>query len=281
MKLKFTGGSLAIAAAITALSMTVSAQPSVADVLEDIKARGVFNVGTEARFPPFEFVEDGEIVGYSADIMAEIMKDLPGVELNRLDLPWQGILPGLEAEQFDYVITSVTMNAERFDRYALSRPIADATMAIMTLTRTEGIEDPADIAGKTVGTQAGSVHLEALEAFVLTLDEPVEIKTYVDYNEAYADLAAGRIAAVANSLPNLLDAQSTRPDLFEVVDDTFGPKKYYTWAGRKDADSASLSAFIDAGLTRLQEDGTLSTLQTKWFGAPMELPAGPAVRPEF
>ncbi len=281
MKLGICRTKYALITAAVMVPFLAAPEMASADLLDDIKARGVFNAGTESRFPPFEFVENGEIVGYSADIMAEIMKELPDVTFNRLDLPWQGILSGLEAGQFDYVVTSVTVNAERFDRYAMSRPIADATMAVMTLTSTDGINAPADIAGMAVGTQAGSVHLSALEAFSGTLHAPVEIKTYVDYNEAYADLAAGRISAVANSLPNLLEAQRTRPELFSVVDGTFGPKKFYAWVARKDPESASLAAFMDESLARLQADGTLAKLQTKWFGAPMELPTEPLARPDF
>jgi polar amino acid transport system substrate-binding protein len=266
---------------VAVAAVTGVSAPSVAhaDLLDEIKERGVFNVGTEARFPPFEFIEDGEIIGYSTDIMAELMKGLPGVELNRIDLPFQGILPGLEAEQFDYIVTSLTLTAERYDRYAMSLPIADSTMAIMTTTSNDDLAVPADIAGHVIGTQAGSAHLAALTAYTATLDTPVEIKTYVDYNEAYADLATGRIAGVANSLPNLLDAQSKRPELFAVVDGTFGPQKFYTWAARNDDNSASLTAFMNDGIARLQADGTLDALQVKWFGGVMELPEGPLQRP--
>ncbi|MFY0310881.1 transporter substrate-binding domain-containing protein [Leisingera sp. D0M16] len=266
-----------LGAAALALTLAPGAQ---ADLLSDIKERGEFVAGTESRFPPFEFVEDGKIVGYSADIMTEIMKDLPGVDFRRLDLPWQGILSGLEAGKFDYVVTSVTITAERWDRYNMSRPIADATMAVMKLKRTDGIESPEKIAGLAVGTQAGTVHQATLEEYSKTLDTPITIKTYVDYNEAYADLAAGRIQAVANSLPNLLEAQRARPELFQVVDGTIGPKSYYGWVARKDADSASLAEFINAGLEKLQMNGKLAELQTKWFGAPMSLPEGAPQRPE-
>ena len=54
---------------------------------------------------------------------------------------------------------------------------------------------------------------------------------------------------------------------------TFGPKKYFSWAGRKDAESASLVAFIDERLAELNKSGVLTELQKKWFGGPMELPA--------
>lgn len=47
------------------------------DLLSTIKNKGVLTVGTEARLPPFEFVENGKILGYSADMLSEIMKSLP------------------------------------------------------------------------------------------------------------------------------------------------------------------------------------------------------------
>ncbi|MGO7592229.1 transporter substrate-binding domain-containing protein [Rhizobium leguminosarum] len=247
-----------------------------ADLLDKIKAAKVFTVATEARFAPFEFVEDGKIVGYSADIMDEVMKELPGVELKRLDLPWQGILPGLAASRFDFVVTSVTVTPERLKAYHLSVPIADATMAVLKRKGDAEIAKPEDIAGKPVGSQAGSAQLAALEALATELKAAgkgdVTVSTYTDFSEAYADLAAGRIHAVVNSLPNLLEAARQRPDIFEVVLPTFGPKTYFSWAGRNDADSASLNALIDAELLKLNKSGKLAKLQKKWFGAPMELP---------
>ncbi len=260
------------AALVTILSSTAA---NAADLLDKIKADKVFTVATEARFAPFEFVEDGKIVGYSADIMVEVMKALPGVELKRLDLPWQGILPGLAAGRFDYVVTSVTVTPERMTAYHLSAPIADATMALLKRKGDATITKPEDIAGKAVGSQAGSAQLAALETFAATLKDkggPVTVSTYTDFSEAYADLGAGRIQAVVNSLPNLLEAARQRPDVFEVVLPTFGPKTYFSWAGRNDADSASLNALMDAELVKLNTSGKLAELQKKWFGAPMELP---------
>ena len=257
-----------------AAALAVGAAPASAqDLLDRVIADGVLTVGTEARFPPFEFVENGDIVGYSADIVAEVMETaLPGVELERLDLPWQGILPGLAAERFDYVVTSVTVTPERREAYHLSVPIADATMAVLKRAGDASIAEPSDIAGRAVGSQAGSAQLAALESFGETLEEVPSVSSYTDFSEAYADLAAGRIDAVVNSLPNLLEAARQRPDVFEVVSPTFGEPTYFSWAGRNDQDSARLNALFDAELSRLINSGRLSELQTKWFGGPMELP---------
>lgn len=270
--------SMARLAAVALLGLGISAGAASADLLADIKKKGVFTAGTEARYAPFEFVEDGKIVGYSQDIMDLIMAhpEMAGVKLDRLDLPWQGILPGLEAKRFDYVVTAVTATPERIERYHMSVPIADATMAILKRADDATIATPMDIAGKTIGSQTGSAQLDELNVLAAKLAEagtPVAgIRDYVDYTEAYADLATGRIDAVANSLPNLLEAARTRPDVFAVAEGTFGPPKMFGWAARKDAESASLAAFIDARLIELNESGKLGELQVKWFGKDMKLP---------
>jgi polar amino acid transport system substrate-binding protein len=274
--------SILAAALSTGLASTASA-----DLLQDIKNKKEIAIATEARYAPFEFLENGKIVGYSTDMLEIIMKDLPGIRLNRLDLPWQGVLPGLDAKKFDYVVTAVTVTKERAQRYHLSLPIADATLALLKRKGDSSITKPEDILGKPVGSQSGAAQLQGLQAFNEELKAKhggkgaSDIKSYVDFNEAYADLAAGRIAGVANSLPNLLYVAKTRPDIFEVVPGSIGPKKYFSWVGRKDADSASLDKFFDDAIAKLNKSGEMSRLQKKWFGFEMQVPADMLPPPEF
>jgi polar amino acid transport system substrate-binding protein len=266
-------GSLLLAALSLATLLTA---PAHADLLAQAKEKGEIVIGTEAAFPPFEFVQDGKIVGYSADLLAEIMKDLPDVTAKRLDVPWQGILPGLAAGKFDFIVTSVTATKERYDRYALSLPIADATVALLVRADSD-IKTPEDAAGKVVASQTGSAQLQALKGLGEKLAAEgksfSDVREYVSFDEAYADLAAGRVDAVAQSFPNLADAVKKRPDAFSIITPPFGPKVFFSWAARKDEDSKSLSAFFDAGLSKLNESGKMEELQKKWFGFAMPVPA--------
>src|SRR5690606_25282970 len=82
------------------LSISVAGVADAADLLERIEQKGELVVGTEARYPPFEFIENGQIVGYGVDLFEEVMKGLPGVNVKRLDLPFQGLLPGLQTNKF-------------------------------------------------------------------------------------------------------------------------------------------------------------------------------------
>ena len=267
-------GTLVIA---TAALLIPAAQPARADQLEDIKKKGQISIGTEARFAPFEFIDNGKIVGYAPEMMALILAKLPNVKVNQLDLPWQGILPGLAAKKFDFVVTSVTVTRERTEKYAFTLPIAEATVALVT-RKTGGLAKPEDIAGKVVGSQVGSAQLQAVKDYSAKLVKDggkgaAEIKEYVDFNEAYADLAAGRIQAVAQALSNLAPLVQQRGDTFAILQPTIGPKTYYAWVGRKDPESAGLVKFFSDGLAELNRSGKMAELQKKWFGFSMDVPA--------
>jgi polar amino acid transport system substrate-binding protein len=271
MSMKSTLLSAAAAIALTLAPSLVSA----ADQLERVKQSGELVLGTEARFPPFEFVENGTIVGYSSDILELIKAALPDVKVRQLDLPWQGILSGLETSKFDYAYSSMTATKERSERYALSLPIADASVGLMRRANDTDFVELSQMDGKVIGSQAGSGQLSTLNAYQIEAKAAgvnFEIKEYIDYNEAYADLGAGRIDAVANALPNILYTAKQRPDAFAVLKDTLGPKLYFVWAGRKDADSASLSALIDGVIAEINQSGEMAKLQEKWFGFPMDVP---------
>ena len=80
--------------------------------------------------------------------------------------------------------------------------------------------------------------------------------------------------AVPQAIPNLVPIVKERPDIFEIVQPPFGPATYYSWAGRKDANSASLVNFFNAGIEKLHKNGKLAQLQQKWFGFTMDIPTG-------
>lgn len=259
---------------------------ATADLLADVKQKKEMTIGTEAQFAPFEFIKDGKIVGYSADLLSLVLADLPGVQANRRDVPFQAILPGLSAKKFDFVVTSVTVTKDRDAKFAFTLPIAEATVAILRRTQDGNFTSPDQLSGKVVGSQAGSAQLKVAREFDSKLraqGKPglKDIREYVSFDEAYADLAAGRLDAVAQSLSNLGPLVKSRPDTFAVVQPAIGPKTYYAWVGRKDADSASLVKFFSDGIARANTSGKMTELQKKWFGFTTQLPVDRLPAPEM
>jgi polar amino acid transport system substrate-binding protein len=239
------------------------------DTLAEIKKRGVLSTATEMQFPPFDISDNGTYKGVDRELVDAVAKEL-GVNVSYLDLPWTSVLPGLEAKKFDLVIAPVTITKERMKHYAFSVPIADATAALMKRADDKSIMKPEDIAGRTVGGQKGTAQVAQLKAFAAKLPKPVEVKEYVDNNQASADLAAGRIDATVNSLPNLAYAAAQRPDTFAVVTPPFGEPTYFSWVAR--LDDKSLIDAINAAIVKLDGDGTMAKIQKTWFGQAVDLP---------
>ena len=251
------------------LGATLSAH--AADTLAAAKAAGTLKVGTETAFAPFDYIDAGEHAGLNVDLFAEIGKEL-GLKIDWIALPWEGVLPGLEAGKFDMVAGPATITKARMERYRFTPPIAEATVAILKKAGDTTITKPADIAGKAIGVGKATSQLAQLQAFSGTLPTKVDVREYPAFTESYADLAAGRIAGVANSLPNIAFVASQRKGVFEVVLPPFGQKSYFGFIGLKDADHAPLMDAIDAAILKMKADGRLATLQKKWFGASFDTP---------
>jgi polar amino acid transport system substrate-binding protein len=211
--------------------------------LEKIKRTGVVTVGTEAAYPPFEFVKDGKIVGYGSDILAEVVKEL-GVKLNQLDLPWQGILPGVLAGKFDFVATTVGINEERAKRYAYTMPIANG-MPYAMMRKGDKMTVIEDLNGKVVATQLASSTepiSRALDAKLKAAGGPgfKELKLFTAFTEAFVAVAAGSTYT------------------------------YLAWVTRPD--DLDLREFVNGVIRKMRDDGRLGVLQEKWFGFKMDIP---------
>jgi polar amino acid transport system substrate-binding protein len=106
------------------------------------------------------------------------------------------------------------------------------------------------------------------------------LKDYVDFNEAYADLANGRIDAVGQQVPIGLYLMKQRPGVYALVEPGYGPKQYIGWAGRNDTDSAGLVTFINDELAKINRSGKMGELQKKWFGDAIPVPWDKVPEPE-
>lgn len=245
---------------------------AAANNLDKAKRAGELVVATELHFAPFDFTEGGRQVGLNSEVFAEFGKEI-GVKVTFQDLPWPAVLPGLEASRYDLVAGPATITRARAERYRFSVPVAEATVALLKRSNDSSIAKPEDIAGKQLGGATATAQLAQFQAFVARLPGTTPpIREYQSFSEAYADLAAGRVAAVANSLPNIAYVAKQRPNVFSVVQPPFGAKSYFGYISRKDADSAPLMDALDAAIVKMRNDGRLAALQTKWFGQAFETP---------
>lgn len=263
---------------------TEAADDGEALTLDAIKAKGKLVVATEAAYEPFEFLdEDGEtIIGYNADLFQQICDDL-GVELEYVDLPFQGILAGLEAKKYDVVGATLGITAERAGKYTITEPIQSGTNVFIKRADDDSIQTADDMAGKIVGTQTSAYN----ETDTIAYNEAViaeggegyaELKTYDSYPEAYTELRNGQVDLVAQNYASACALVKDNPDLYELVKDENGEiamisnsETWLGWAVRKS--DTELSDYINSEIEKFKENGFLEEEQEKWFGETVELPS--------
>ncbi len=252
-----------------------------AGLLDEIKKRKEIVIATEAAYAPFEFVEGGKIVGYHADLLALVMKDLvaQGIKVNQLDLPFQGLLAGLQAKKYDMIATALFGTEERAKRFAFTVPTAYGTTGIVARANSTAINKPEDLAGKIVGAPQATKYLDGMKAYSEELRNKTgtgikEIREYVGFTEIYADIDNGRIDAAPNGLPNLAWLMKQQPGKYKLVGQ-LGERTYFAWATRKE--DQDLADYLSAQILKIKKDGTLKELQMKWFGLVMETPDVPTL----
>ena len=255
-----------------AVSALIAVGAQAETTLEKIKRTGTVTVGTEAAFPPFEFVENGKIVGYGKDILDYIIADL-GVELVQLDLPWQGILPGVLAGKFDFVATTVSVRPERAKTYAFTVPIAEGTTWVMKRKGDDSITKVYDIAGKVVSAQLSSGGQAAAEDFEKDMQARGvgsfgELKLFTAYPEIFMATANGTADVAIGPLPTLAVASKKSEGTFELVGPIRDPS-YMGWVTRPE--DTDLRDYLSSVMLEMRDNGKLYESQDKWFGFKMPI----------
>ena len=88
---------------------------------------------------------------------SDYMASKLGVTLNQVNLPFQGLLPGLMTHKFDFVATSVGINPERARRFAFSEPVGVVDTVLVVRSNDSAIAKARRFAGHVVGHTDGFV----------------------------------------------------------------------------------------------------------------------------
>ncbi len=94
-------------------------------------------VGTNAEFPPFEYLEGNEIVGFDIDLIKAVAEQM-GTNITIENLSWDGLLPALQSKKIDLIISGMTVTPDRQAIVNFSDPyyIAEEQMMIVQNSNT-------------------------------------------------------------------------------------------------------------------------------------------------
>ena len=231
-------------------------------------------IGTEGGYPPWSMVDaNGKVTGFDADVGQALCTKLD-MKCRFVVQAFDSLIPALEAERFDLVISGMSVTAERAKVIAFSLPYATEDSAFVLPKDSALIKaaDPkalmAGLAGKTVGVQSGTTQ----GAFLQKYAPDLKLKSYETQDQMQIDLAAGRLDATFSEVtPQGEFLANDGKDKFAlaeaVVKSTADPDILGLGIGAGiNQKNTELKTKVDAALCELIADGTIKASSTKWFG---------------
>ena len=217
-------------------------------------------VGFDNSYPPYGFIgDDGEYTGFDLDLAAEVAsRNGWEVELNPID--WDAKDALLNQGTVNCIWNGFTMEG-REDSYTFSEPYMLNEQVIVTRADS-GITDFGGLAGKVVITQIDSAALDVLEGDQEDLAASfAKLDTISDYNNAFMQLQAGTVDAVACDLSIAAYQMSANPGAYAQLDEPLSSEHYAV--GFKKGSEALAEKVTDT-LREMYADGTIATICEKY-----------------
>ncbi|MGL3608074.1 transporter substrate-binding domain-containing protein [Rhizobium sp. G187] len=151
-------GAISVFASGAAIAQTATQSLSKESVIETIKQEGVMKVGI-SMFKPWTMLDkNGELIGFEIDVARKLAKDM-SVEVEFVPTAWDGIIPGLIAGNFDFIISGMTVTPQRNLTINFSDPYSFSGLTLFAnIQRTKGFtEEDFNKPTVTFATVRGSV----------------------------------------------------------------------------------------------------------------------------
>lgn len=216
----------------------------------------VLRVGTDATFPPMEFVDNGKRTGFDIELMEAIAKNM-GKQIEWVDIDFKGLIPGLMSKRFDMAVSAIYITDERKKVVDFTDPYYAGGLVAMVKDNNAAIKKLADLDGKKVSVQVGTKSVSYLaEKF------PKVQRVEVEKNQEMFNLVdIGRADAAVTGKPAAFQYVRTRGGL-RVLDEQLTTEEY-GMALRKD--TPELTKAVNASIAKLKADGTYAAIVKKWF----------------
>ena len=225
---------------------------------------GKLIMATNAQFPPYEMVADGDGVngtgfeGIDIEIAAAIAEKL-GLELQVDDMDFDAALTAVQQGKCDLVLAGLTYTDERAQLMTFSDSYAQGVQAII-VKEDSAIASPDDLANAgMIGTQRGTT------GYIYCTDDFGEdhVAAYDSGAAAVQALMNGQVdAVVIDKMP--AETFAAENDGLKVLDTAYTTEDY---CAAMNKDNEALTKEVNVVLAELKADGTLDQIVAKYINA--------------
>lgn len=246
---------LAISGIIASLFLLTACKEDTTKTNNDLPK---LTVGTSADNPPFEFLQEGKIVGFDIALMEEVAKELK-MQLDIKDMNFDGILGSLTSGRIDAAISCIYSSEERRKSVDFTNGYYDATKSMVCL-KDSPIKSEDDLENQTIGVQSGSSHEVYANGDLKKKIPTVQIKSLPRIPDLIQDLKSNRIACIMIGTKEAQALTTEIPGLKSIIlEDT---KEEFAIALPK---GSALTEKINAVLVTLKKNGVMDKLQNQWL----------------
>lgn len=221
-------------------------------------------VGMELKFPPFETVdEQGNPMGVSVELAQRIGEKL-GKEIEIKSLDWAGLIPALQTQHIDMIISSMSITEERLEAIDFSEEYAksDLALAIHKGSKAEGYKDlntPDSVVAVKQGTMG--------EMWAMTHLPEATVKSFTEVSAGLLDVNNGQSTAFIYDPLSLLEGSKNLSQVklnLEALPGTRG------WGvGMRKGEAALLDA-VNGALESIKEEGFFDDMREKYLKEDVE-----------
>ena len=225
---------------------------------------GVLTMATNAAFPPYEYIEGGEVVGIDADIAAAIAEKL-GLELQIEDMEFDAIIEAVKSGKADIGLAGMTVTPDRAEEVNFTASYATGVQVVI-VTEDSAIVSVDDLfaegASNVIGVQrntTGDLYTtwDLEDAGLATIDR------YGKGADAVQALKTGKVDCV------VIDNEPAKAFVAEVEGLKILDTEYILeeYAGAMNKDNAELFEAVNAALEELIADGTIQAIIDTYISA--------------
>ena len=215
---------------------------------------------TEGAYAPFNMMSaEGKPVGFDVDIANALCAEMKA-DCEIVTQDWDGIIPGLMGRKYDAVIASMSITPERERVVAFTDPYYSNVLAFVAKKGLDLKTDKESLKGLTLGAQRATIAGQYLED---NLSDVVTVKLYDTQDNAYLDLASGRLdALVSDKFPAYDWMQSEAGQGYEFKGQDIDINDKIGIAVRK---GDKLKEKLNKALKAIVDNGTYAEINAKYF----------------
>jgi polar amino acid transport system substrate-binding protein len=217
--------------------------------------------GVDATFAPHAMpILSGGMEGFNIDLGNGLARRL-GRKLEIDATQFSGLVPGLQAGTYDFLLAPVTVNKERAESLLFTEGYLNTDFQFVVKTETPDIKAMEDLKGKTIAVNKGSTYdlwaRENADKFGWT------VESYGTTPDALQAVMSGRAYAILAGNTAAAWAAKNNPALKLAY--LYSTGLVFAIPVRKD--NVALRNELELAIECMKKDGEIAKIFEKWFGS--------------